>query len=153
MTKKSNNIELVFEILRNEVNGNVKSAQKKMHDDFTVTYMYKNKKSELFPSFSKPSDFDLSEIYKIKDKSYEIKNYAENNFDKYDVVFVELIERYTDPKTGKKYQTPIVIVLEIEDGKIKTNRHYCGNDLSFEDISAETINSAFKGESQEIFVD
>lgn len=147
------NIKLVFDILRDEVRGDLRSARDKMDKDFTVTYMYKNSKGEMFPCSSRPSDSELTEVYEIKGRSYEIKNYAENHFNGYDVVFVEFIERYTDPKTGQKYQTPVVVVLEIKDGKIKTNRHYCDNDVSFENISTETLKSAFKGENESIVID
>lgn len=149
----SPNIRLVLDILRDEVEGNVANARAKMSDNFSVTYMYKDKDGNLFPSINKPSALKIADVYKIKNRSYEIYNYAENHFDDHDVVFIEMIERYTDPNNGQHYQTPIVVVLELEGEKIKTNRHYCDNDISYADISSSELNRAYQGKHGRLVID
>ncbi|MBU1202979.1 nuclear transport factor 2 family protein [Patescibacteria group bacterium] len=141
MNKKlSKNIKLVLDILSDEVKGDVKSSLKKMHRDYTMTWVYQNRKGVLFPRSEKISPKDLSEVYVIKDRHYDIKNIAEGK----NLVIVEMIESYTDPKTKKKFRTPLVIVLEFKDGKIKTGRHYCDPKLSYLYLSKEQVNKAFK---------
>lgn len=131
---------MVLEILKNEVDGDVPSALEKMTPDYSMTWMYKGKQ-ELFPSSKADFEREMKEIYPIKGRSYEIKNIAEGE----GVVMVELIERYPDPDSGKLYQTPLVLVIEIKDGKIRKGRHYCDPDLSHEEISAESLEEAYKG--------
>lgn len=142
--------KLVLEVLKDEINGQTDKARQKMHKDYSMTWMYKNRKNEIFPSW-KPSPNDgLEDIYAIKGRSYEIFNLAVSEaIDNIVTVFVELIERYPDPKTKKIYQTPLVLVLEIVDGKIKTGRHYCDNDISFEDLDKGQIELAYKGNNQD----
>jgi ketosteroid isomerase-like protein len=139
MTK---NLKIVLEILKNEVDGDVKSALEKMGAEYTMTWMYKGKQ-ELFPSSSVDFESEMKEIYPIKGRSYEIKNTAEGE----DVVMVELIERYPDPETGTIHQTPLVLVLEMRDRKIKKGRHYCDPAISYEDLSPESIDNAYRGTS------
>lgn len=45
-----------------------------------------------------------------------------------------MIESYPDPESRKMYRTNQVIVLELNDGKIRTGRHYCDPKLSFADL-------------------
>lgn len=136
----SKNLETVLAILKNEVDGDVKSALEKMTPDYSMTWMYKGKQ-ELFPSSKADFENEMQEIYPIKDRSYEIKNTAEGE----NVVMVELIERYPDPETGKVHQTPLMLVLEMKDGKIQKGRHYCDPQISYEDISEKSIKEAYKG--------
>lgn len=151
---KNTNIEIALEVLKDEVSGNVKSALEKTDEDFSVTYMYKNRKGKIFPSEKiSDTDFDIEDVYSIADRSYEVKNYAENNMGEYDVVFVEFIERYTDPETKQYHQTPITIVLQMKDGKIVTNRHYCDNDISFENLTKDQIEEAYKGAQKSIIIE
>ncbi|MEK7106812.1 MAG: nuclear transport factor 2 family protein, partial [Patescibacteria group bacterium] len=49
-----------------------------------------------------------------KGRRYDIKNIAEGK----DLVMVELIESYSNPKTKRVYHTPLVLVLEMKNGKI-----------------------------------
>ena len=48
--KQSKNIETVYAILKDEIRGDIKSAIKKMADDYSMTWMYQAKKGELFPT-------------------------------------------------------------------------------------------------------
>ena len=83
---------------------------------------------------------NLKEVYAIKGREYKIKHLISEG----DVVIAELIESYPDPKTGKIYRTPLVIVWEFEDGKIKTGRHYCDPQLSYLSLTPEQIEKIFK---------
>lgn len=136
----NSNVLRVLEILQNEVDGDVAAALQKMTDDYTMTWMYKGRE-QLFPASSPEVKTELGEVYQIKGRRYDIRNITESG----DVVMVELVESYPDPATGKLHQTPLVLVLEMEDGKIKRGRHYCDPQLSHEDLSQESIESAYKG--------
>ena len=133
--KTSKNIQTVLIILKNEVDGDVKAALKKMTEDYAMTWMYK-RDGELFPSTGKNIEKDMEEVYSIKGRRYDIRNIAEGE----DLVIVEMIESYLDSKTEKVYRTPQVLVLEMKDGKIKRGRHYCDPDISFLDLTEEQIN-------------
>lgn len=134
------NVSRVLEILQNEVDGDVAAALSKMTDDYTMTWMYKGRK-ELFPASAKEIEAELGEVYQIKGRQYDIRNIVEGG----DVVMVELVESYPGPATGKLHQTPLILVLEMEDGKIKRGRHYCDPQLSYEDLTQEGIEAAYKG--------
>jgi len=131
------NIETVLEILKNEVSGDVKSALDKMSADYLMTWMYQSSK-ELFPHTTKNVSDEMQEAYVIKNRSYDIRNIAEGP----SLVMVELIESYPDPKTGAMYRTPLVLVLEFNEGKIRTGRHYCDPKLSYMNLESETIEKA-----------
>src|SRR5690606_3897497 len=118
--KVSKNLETVLAILKNEVEGDTKAALQKMTEDYSMTWMYEGKE-ELFPTTGAALMEELEEVYPIKGRRYDIRNITEGP----GVVMLELIESYPDPDTGKVYRTPQVIVLEMEDGKIKKGRHYC----------------------------
>ncbi|MES2749428.1 MAG: hypothetical protein V4606_03475 [Patescibacteria group bacterium] len=135
--KISSNIQTVLDILQNEVNGEAKEALLKMTEDYSMTWMYQSK-NELFPTTSNDIESELKEVYVIKDREYDIRNICESE----DVVMVEMIESYSDPKTGQIYRTPQVIVLKFKDGKIQTGRHYNDPNLSYMKLSEEQINSA-----------
>lgn len=137
----SRHIETVIEILKDEVLGRVKEAIEKTHPEYKMIWAYKTKSGELFPSATMGAgDTQTEEIYKIEGRVYEIMNIAESG----DAVMVELIESYPDPKTGQMYRTPLVLVLEFEDGKIKNGRHYCDPRVSYEDLSAEQISVLYR---------
>jgi ketosteroid isomerase-like protein len=145
----SKNIDVVLEILRNEVDGDVAAALQKMTSDYSMTWMYKGK-HEIFPESSNTIEKTLTEeVYPIKGRKYEIKHIAEGE----NVVMVELIESYPDPETQRLYQTPLVLVLEMRDGKIHTGRHYCDPQISHEDLPAESIKKAFKGSATQIVIE
>lgn len=133
------NIETVLEILKNEVDGDISAALQKMTVDYSMTWMYQGSKA-LFPTTGKNVEADMKEAYPIKGRKYEIKNIAEGQ----DVVMVELIESYPDPSTKEMHVTPLVLVLEMQDHKIKTGRHYCDPRLSFEKIDPSTLEQAYK---------
>ena len=141
MVKKfSKNVKLVLDILEDEVKGNVLGAMEKLHPHYTMTWVYQSSKGQLFPSARKISAKDLEKVYKIKDRHYDIKNIAEGK----NLVMVEMVESYTDPKTKKKFRTPLVIVLELRNNKIKTGRHYCDPKLSYLYLSKKEVNKVFK---------
>ena len=145
--------KIVLDVLTDEVHGRVEDARKVMHKDYSMTWMYKKRKGEIFPEWKPSPEDDLEETYKIKDRTYTIYNMGfsepqENTI----TVFVELIERYPDPDTGKLYQTPIVLVLEMEDDKIKTGRHYCDNNISFEDLNKKQLDFVYKNHKEKPLV-
>jgi hypothetical protein len=57
---------------------------------------------------------------------------------------VEMVESYPDPKTKKVYRTPLVIVLEMKNGKIRTGRHYLDPRLSFKYLTKRQVKKAYK---------
>jgi len=140
MKKYSKNTQTVIDILRDEINGDVKSALKKMTKDYTMTWVYQKKNGELFPSTKNEMKEELEEVYPTKGRQYDIKNIAEGD----NVVMVEMIEIYPDPKTKKVYRTPLVIVLEIKGGKIRTGRHYTDPKLSYLHLTKKQTEKAYK---------
>ncbi len=139
MAKKfSKNVETVVEILKDEVEGNIRSALKKLTKDYTMTWMYKGK-DKLFPTTKKNIKTDLEEVYPIKGRQYDVKDIAEGK----NVVMIELVESYPNPKTKKIYRTPLVLVLEMKGGKIKRGRHYCDPRLSFKGLKKEQIERVY----------
>lgn len=141
MKKYSKNIKIVLEILKNEVDGNVASALKKMTNDYTMTWVDLGiNGKELFSTTGKNIQKEMEEVYPIKGREYYIKNIAEGK----DVVMVELIESYPNPKTGKVYRTPIVLVLEMKNGKIRTGRHYLDPRISCKYLTKKQIEKAYK---------
>ncbi|MDP2593894.1 MAG: hypothetical protein Q8P36_00940 [bacterium] len=138
-SKRSKNVQTVLAILKNEVDGDAASALEKMTADYSMTWMYRGKK-DLFPTSGHDVQGELKEVYPIKGRQYEIKNIAEGK----NVVMVELIESYPDPETGKVYRTPLVLVLEMQDGKIRTGRHYCDPRLSPEYLENSIVESAYQ---------
>ena len=69
-----------------------------------------------------------------------IKNIAEGT----NVVMIELIESYPDTETKKVYRTPLVLVLEMKGGKIRTGRHYCDPSLSYLNLTRKQAEKAYK---------
>ena len=135
----SKNIKTVLEILQDEANGDVKSALKKMTKDYKMTWVY-NTKDDLFPTTGENVNEELDDVYPIKGRQYDIRNIAEGE----NVVMIEMIESYPDPKTGQVYRTPQIIVLELKDGLIRTGRHYTDPDLSYMELKTEKINEALR---------
>jgi len=141
MKKKiSKNIKTVLEILKDEMRGNVGAALKKITKDYSMTWVYKKKDGTLFPRTGKDVKKELEEVYPIKGRTYDIKNSAEGD----NVVIIEMVESYPDPKTKKVYRTPLVIVLEMKNGKIRKGRHYCDPDLSYLHLTKKQIKRAYK---------
>lgn len=144
----SKNLQTVLDILKNEVDGDVKAALQKMTDDYTMTWMYRSGDT-LFPSTGKSIEDEMNEAYVIKGRTYDIRNIAESD----NLVILELIESYPDPKTGKVYRTPEVIVLEMKDGKIQKGRHYCDPKVSHDFLAQEQIEDGLKGTDTKEFID
>lgn len=138
--KYSKNIQVVIDILKNEIKGDIKSALKKMTNDYTMTWIYQGENGELFPATKNDLNAELKEVYPIRGREYDIKNIAEGD----NVIMVEMIESYPDQKTKKIYRTPLVIVLEMKNGKIRTGRHYCDPKLSYLHLSKNQIKKAYK---------
>ena len=150
MEKRSQNVQTALDILQDEVRGKIASAREKMTDDYTMTWMDKDGTGTIFPSTSiGPSDEEMEEAYQMQDRSYTVKNITENG----NVVMLELIEQYTDPHSNETYRTPLVLVLEFEQGKIKRGRHYCDNDVSLSQPSEQTLQDAYQGTDNKLIID
>lgn len=142
--KKTKNVQTVLGIFQDEVNGDVASALKKMTKDYTMTWVYLGKNLELFPTtVGKIIKKEMEDVYPIKGRWYEIKNIAEGK----DVVMVELVESYPNPKTKKTYRTPLVLALEIKNGKIRIGRHYLDPTISKKCLTKRQVNKAYKNSS------
>lgn len=144
----SKNIQLVLAILKNEADGDVAAAFEKMTDDYSMTWMYQAKDNSLFPTTGENIKAELDDVYPIKGREYDIRNITESE----NVVMVEVIESYPDPDTGVMYRTPQVIVLELENGKIKTGRHYTDPRLSYLKLSKESIDKAVHSTSTKFLI-
>src|SRR3989338_4101545 len=109
----SKNIKAVLDVLKDEVRGDWKAALKKLTPDYTMTWVEMRGK-RFFLRTKKNIKKELQDVYYIKEREYDIKNIAEGK----DVVMVELVESYPDPKTKKMYRTPLVLVIEMKRGRI-----------------------------------
>ena len=139
MNNLSKNVQIVLEILEDERSGRVKEALEKMFSDYSMTWVYQARSGELFPKSENNIKKELENVYQIKNREYDIKNITENE----SVVMVELIESYPDPETGKVYRTPLVLVLEMENGKIKKGRHYCDPNISYLYLTKEQVTEIY----------
>jgi ketosteroid isomerase-like protein len=146
--KQSENIKTVLEILKNEVDGDIPSALAKMTEDYSMTWMYRGRK-ELFPSTGNDVEEEMGDVYVIKGRKYDIRNIAEGD----GVVKLELIESYPDADTEKEYRTPLVIVLEMDGGRIRKGRHYCDPAISYEHLEKEKIEEGYKGTRSKMIID
>lgn len=135
----TNNVKTVLRILEDEIRGNTAAALKKLAQKYSMTWVYKAKNGKLFPKTTSNIKKELEEVYYIKDRKYDIKNIAEGQ----NVVMVEMVESYPDQKTRKVYRTPLVIVLEMEKGKIRKGRHYCDPRLSYMYLTKKQIKKLF----------
>lgn len=140
MSERSRNVKTALEILEDEIRGDVKSAFKKLTKDYTMTWVYQGKNGKLFPGTRKNIKKELKDVYPIKGRKYDIKNIAEGK----DVVMIEMVESYPEPAAKKVYRTPLVIVLEMKNGKIRTGRHYCDPRLSYLHLTKKQVEKAFK---------
>ena len=137
----SKNTQIVLDILQDEVNGDVVSALEKLTRDYSMTWVDAGVDgSEIFPTTSKDVKKELEEVYPIKGREYDIKNIAEGD----DVVMIELVESYPNPETKEVYRTPLVLVIEMKNGKIKTGRHYLDPRLSQKRLTKNKIEQAYK---------
>lgn len=149
MKKLSKNIQTVIDILRDEVRGDVVSALQKMTDDYTMTWVdmgYDGR--QLFRRTGDNIHTEMEEVYAIKGREYDIKNIVEGDR----VVMVELIESYSNPVTHKTDRTPLVLVLEMKDGKIRTGRHYLDPRISQQYLTKEEIEKAYKNSTGSILI-
>lgn len=140
MKKSSKNIQTVLDILQDEMNGDVAAALKKLHKDYRNTWVYLGYDEKLFPKSGKNTKKELDEVYPIKGRQYDIKHIAEGK----NVVMVELVESYPDPKSKKVYRTPLVLVIEMKNGKILKGRHYCDPRLSNMHLTKSQVAKAYK---------
>jgi len=142
MKKKfSRDVKTVLDILQDEVNGDVKAALEKITKDYTMTWVDTGLDGKhLFPTTKRNIKKELEEVYPIRGRQYDIKNVAEGD----NVVIVELVESYPDPKTKKIYRTPLVLVLEMKNGKIRTGRHYLDSTISRKHLTKKQIKKAYK---------
>jgi ketosteroid isomerase-like protein len=136
---KSKQVKLVLDILQKEIVGDVQGALKSLTRDYTMTWIYQGSNGKLFPRTTNDLQGELEEVYPIKGRKYDIKHIAEGK----NVVMVEMVESYPDPKTKKIYRTPLVIVLELKGNKIQRGRHYCDPRLSYKYLTTQQINKIF----------
>lgn len=134
------NVRAVLDLLADEVRGDSAAALKKLAKDYSNTWVYKGYDGKLFPRTSPNVREELDDVYTIKGRQYDIRNIAEGD----GVVMVELVESYPDPKTKKVYRTPLVLVLEMRDGKVKKGRHYCDPRLSLLHLRKSQIDKIFE---------
>ncbi|MGK2849237.1 MAG: hypothetical protein ACSLEX_04215 [Minisyncoccota bacterium] len=146
--KYSKNMQVIIDILRDEVLGNTTGALNKMTKNYTMTWVYETRNGVLFPKTAIAGDVDLADAYIIKGRKYEIMNIAEGQ----NVVVVELVESYPDPKTKKTYRTPLVLVLEMKNGKVETGRHYCDPRLSYRHLTSTQTKKAFAKKQKPLIV-
>jgi len=135
-----NKLEIVFEILFDEVSGDMKSALAKMSKGYSMTWMYQGK-HELFPFVAaKQIKKAMNEAYVIKGRVYDIYNYTEQEGS----VFLELVESY--PVKNKMYRTPLVLVIYFDkQGKIKLGRHYCDPKIyNNKKLTPQVLNKVYK---------
>lgn len=52
-----------MDILEDEINGDVKSALNKLTDDYSMTWVYKDKNGKLFPKTGKNIKKELKKVY------------------------------------------------------------------------------------------
>lgn len=140
MNRLSKNVKIVLSVLKDEIKGDVFSALRKLDKNYSMTWVYRKKNGVLFPRTKRDIKAEMKEVYPIKGRRYDIKNIAEGN----NIVMVELVESYPDPKTKKVYRTPLVLVLEMKNGKIKKGRHYCDPAISYLYLSKKTVDKVFK---------
>lgn len=143
----SANIQLVLDILKNEIDGDINSALEKMCDDYSMTWVYQGKNT-LFPTTGENVKEKMTEAYPIRGREYDIRNITENE----NVVIIEVIESYPNEETGKVYRTPQVIVLELVDGKIRTGRHYADPRLSYMEFTREVIDTALRDTTTKLII-
>lgn len=147
--KLSKNAKIVLKILKDEVNGDIKSALNKMTGDYSMTWVDAGLNGkQLFSATGKNVQKEMKEAYIVKGRQYDIKNMAEGK----NLVMVELIESYPDPKTKKTYRTPLVLVLEMKNGKIRTGRHYLDPRLSQKFLTKDQIKKAYKNNKGSLIV-
>lgn len=151
MKKKfSKNIKTVLDILQNEVDGKVVAALSKITKNYTMTWVNTGLDGkQLFPTTKRDIKKALEEVYPIRGRQYDIKNIAEGD----NIVIVELVESYPDPrKTKKVYRTPLVLVLEMKNGKIRTGRHYLDPQISRKHLTKKQIEKAYKNSKGSLMV-
>ncbi len=146
--KYSKNIETVIDILRDEVRGDTRGVLRKMTSKYTMTWVYETPSGKLFPRAKVSGNADLDDTYVIRGRKYEIMHCAESA----NTVMVELIESYPDPETKKVYRTPLVLVLEMKNGRIETGRHYCDPRLSYRHLTPAQARKAFAGKTKPVLV-
>lgn len=112
-----------------------------IHDDFAVTEMNIGYDGQLFRRVTGDAIRNsIQEVFRITDREYQFVHAMAD--EKQQTVIVEFVESYGDPKTGKRYRTPIVAICEVKDGKIWRTRHYTDDRLSDQFLTQEQIDEA-----------
>ncbi|MCI0619566.1 nuclear transport factor 2 family protein [Candidatus Wolfebacteria bacterium] len=146
-TREDKNITIVLEILKDQAEGNVENALQKMTPDYLMTWVEK-RGEELFPHTGTDFADEMRKLYRTYDYRFDVKNITGAD----DAVMVELIETVADKKTGKTWCTPLVLVFEMEDGRVKTGRHYLDPTLSRQELLLEEIEKAFPRTSTKMII-
>lgn len=124
---------------RNDVEGNLRF----LTDDYKYTDLVLENDGSYFPSKQGHEMRKLmKQAFKIGNREFEFKSTAANVDTQ--TVFIEFVESYPDPGTGKVYRTPQVAICKIKNGKIQRTRHYMDPRLSKEYLSEEDIGKAFE---------
>jgi len=145
----SKNIRIVLRILQDEVNGGVDSALKKITKDYTMTWVDTGiDGKQLFSHTGRNIKKEMKKVYSIRGRQYDIRNIAEGN----NVVMVELVESFPNKKTGKVYRAPLVLVLEVKNGKIRTGRHYLDPRISQKHLTKIQVEEAYKNSKGSLLV-
>lgn len=135
-SKISKNIKTVLDFLQDEVKGGV--SAKNVHKDYFLTGMYADKENKkIFPT---PSKQGRAEADLFQDRVFEVKNIAEGQ----NVVIVEAVQSCYVPKTKKTYRAPVVLIFEMQKGKIVTGRHYFDPFLLLKALKSSQIEKGFK---------
>lgn len=135
--------KLVIDSFLAEKERDIARNKQLIHGEFAFVDMVKDAKSQLFPRVQGGQMIDLMEqAFKIKGREFVFKTILADSDQQ--IVVVEFIESYPDPKTGQVYRTPQVAICEIKDGKIFRTRHYMDPRLSFMEISQAQIEEAYE---------
>lgn len=137
--KTSKNIKTILSVLDDEVRGDISAALSKLSSQYKMTWIYQSASGELFPKVGPGiGKRDMADAYQIVGRKYDIRNIAEGD----DLVMLELVESYPDQGSTRTFRTPLVLVLELKNGKIFRGRHYCDPRLSYKSLSTKRINEA-----------
>ncbi len=141
-TNEQKNIDTIHRILDDEIRGDTAAALEKMAEDYAMTWVYKRRDGTLFPRVDGAQvRAAMKDVYVIKGREYKIRRIIAQG----DVVMAEMIESYPDEeKPDIVYRTPMVIVWEFEDGKIKRGRHYCDPQLAYLNLSEGDIKKMYE---------
>jgi ketosteroid isomerase-like protein len=136
-------IDTVLASFQAEQEGDIQTGLGLIAEDFKVTDLtLGNKGDVIFPEFKAGAAKQaVTEVYETKGRKYEFINVIADESKQ--LVMVEFIESYPDPKTEQIYKTPQIAVCQVRDGKIHRTRHYLDPRTSFTEISGQDWERAY----------